>query len=141
MITENLGALQRRFTLSLAKLIVHIYDSGFEASVAESYRSDEQAELNALTDAGRIRVALLTKGEFPSLAAAIKASTSHGIKASVHRNRLAQDLNLFKNGVFLTSSIDYKQFGDWWKALNPEARWGGDWGDSDHFSFEFNGVK
>lgn len=137
----DLGVLQRRFTLATARLIDHIYEAGFEATYDEAKRSDEQAAINALTHDQRTRVALLTKAEFPQLAAAIAASTSHGIVHSVHRLRLAVDLNLFKDGKYLDDTADYLPFGTWWKAQNPEARWGGDWGDADHFSFEYQGVK
>lgn len=138
----DLGALQRKFTLATAKLIEHIYESGFEATYDEAHRSDEQAAINALTIDQRKRVALLTKGEFPVFAQAIAVSTSRGINHSVHRLRLALDLNLFKDGKFLSDAADYLPFGAWWKAQNPEiAHWGGDWGDADHFSFEYQGVK
>jgi hypothetical protein len=140
--SDNLSVLQRRHTLALAKLIVHIYDSEYECTWDEAKRTDEQAAINALTHDQRARVALLTKGEFPSLAAAIASSTSKGINHSVHRLRLAVDLNLFKDGKFLTDAADYLPFGAWWKSQNPDvARWGGDWGDADHFSFEYQGVK
>lgn len=140
---DNLGTLQRKFTLATAKLIEHIYDSGFEATYDEAHRTDEQAAINTLTIAQRERVALLTKGEFPALAAAIAASKAKGINHSVHRLRLAVDLNLFKDGHFLTDAADYLPFGAWWKSAFGQynARWGGDWGDADHFSFEYGGVK
>lgn len=141
--SSDLSVLQRKFTLATAKLIEHIYDSGFEATYDEAHRTDEQAALNALSLAQRERVALLTKGEFPALAAAIASSKGKGINHSVHRLRLAVDLNLFKNGAFLEDVADYLPFGAWWKSTfaGYNARWGGDWGDADHFSFEYQGVK
>lgn len=141
--SADLGALQRKFCLATAKLIDHIYDSGYEATYDEAHRTDEQAAINALSKDQRTRVALLTKGEFPQLAYAIANSTSRGINHSVHRLRLALDLNLFKDGTFLTDAADYLQFGAWWESTFKDwgARWGGRWGDSDHFSFEFEGIK
>jgi len=50
-------------------------------------------------------------------------------------------LNLFKDDKFLDSAADYIPFGGFWKTLHPAARWGGDFGDADHFSFEYQGVK
>ena len=44
-----------------------------------------------------------------------------GHEESTHLYGLGQDYNLFING-------------DW-------IRWGGDWGDFNHFSFEWQGVK
>ena len=138
---EDLSVLQRRHLLHTARLIEHIYEAGYEATWGEGKRSDEQAEINALSAAERQRVALLLKAEFPSLAAAIAKSTSHGIRASVHRLGLAMDLNLFKDGSYCASKEDYQSFGEFWKGLDPLARWGGDFDDADHFSFEHNGVK
>jgi hypothetical protein len=67
--------------------------------------------------------------------------TGH-MKHSLHYVRLAQDLNLFKNGVLLTKSEAYKRLGDAWKVLDPLNRWGGDFpGDGNHFSMEHDGRK
>lgn len=139
----TLGQLQRAFTLSTAKLIEHIYEAGFEATYDEAHRTPEQAAINALTLDQRKRVSLLTKGEFPVFSAAMQTSTSKGINHSVHSLRLALDLNLFEDGRFLDDTAAYLPFGAWWKAnfSSYEARWGGDWGDADHFSFEYQGVK
>lgn len=61
---------------------------------------------------------------------------------SLHYVRLAQDINLFKDGQLLRKSEEYKRLGDTWKALNPLNRWGGDFpGDGNHFSMEFQGRK
>jgi hypothetical protein len=68
------------------------------------------------------------------------AGTGH-MKDSLHYIRLAQDLNLFKDGVYLTKSEDYKRLGEAWKAFNPLNRWGGDFKspDGNHFSMIFEG--
>jgi hypothetical protein len=69
-----------------------------------------------------------------------KKSYSHS--RSTHKLRLAIDLNLFKDGVYLTSTEAHRHFGAWWKAQHPLARWGGDFdgGDGNHYSFEHDGV-
>jgi hypothetical protein len=56
---------------------------------------------------------------------------------SAHYDRLAIDLNLFKSGVYLTSSEDHKPFGDFWKSLHPLCTWGGNFKkpDGNHYSF------
>jgi D-alanyl-D-alanine carboxypeptidase len=143
MNTLTLGQLQRKFLIATAHLIEKIYEDGFEGTYDEAHRTDEQAAINALTLDQRKRVALLTKSEFPQFAAAMEASTSKGVNHSVHRLRLALDLNLFKDGKFLDDAADYLPFGTWWKSTFQAfgARWGGDWGDADHFSFEYGGVK
>jgi hypothetical protein len=53
-------------------------------------------------------------------------------------------LNLFKNGVWLTTLNDYKPLGEWWEQQSTSAVtccWGGRFHDADHFSLEHNGVR
>lgn len=74
---------------------------------------------------------------------------SYGHPKSVHRKRLAIDLNLFRNGEYLEDSEDHRRAGNFWKKLNPNARWGGDFKnskgepepDGNHYSFEYEGMK
>lgn len=65
----------------------------------------------------------------------------HGKPGGAHSKRLALDLNLFLDGVYLVKTSDHKIFGDFWKKLHPLARWGGDFEDGNHYSFEYEGVK
>ena len=60
---------------------------------------------------------------------------------SNHYIRLAQDLNLFKDNVYLTDSVAYKRLGEAWKSLHPLNRWGGDFKskDGNHFSMLWEG--
>lgn len=60
---------------------------------------------------------------------------------SCHYVRLAIDLNLFFEGNYLTRTEDHKRFGEYWKRLDPLARWGGDFQDGNHYSFEHNGRR
>ena len=64
-----------------------------------------------------------------------------GMENSVHKSRLAVDLQLFKDGEYLTDTEDYRQFGEYWKALGYHNRWGGDFSspDGNHFSYEHQG--
>jgi hypothetical protein len=52
---------------------------------------------------------------------------------SQHYNKLAADLNLFKDGVFLSRTEDHKEFGAYWEALHPSCRWGGRYKDGNHY--------
>lgn len=137
----SLSKLQQEFSAHLAELFTHIIDTGMTFTLGDSYRSQEQACINSLTISQRKQVEILLQAQFPELAAAIGGSTGVGINHSVHRLRLAQDLNLFKDGVYLTDPDPYKELGQWWKGQHPDARYGGDWNDDDHFSFEYQGVK
>lgn len=58
-----------------------------------------------------------------------------------HQKRLAIDLNIFINDVFSEDIKHYNVLADYWKGLDPENVWGGDWrgnffginGDYHHF--------
>ena len=56
---------------------------------------------------------------------------------SFHYIRSAIDLNLFENGKWLTQTEDHKLLGKYWKSLDPECTWGGDFPDPDgnHYSY------
>jgi len=60
---------------------------------------------------------------------------------SAHYERLAVDLNLFKDGKYLTDTASHEPFGWFWKSLHPLCRWGGDFQspDGNHYSIEHNG--
>jgi len=62
-------------------------------------------------------------------------------KNSNHYIKLAQDINLFKDGVFLKDSLDHAPFGAFWESLSPECVWGGRWGDGNHYAVEYMGRK
>ncbi len=54
---------------------------------------------------------------------------------SFHYDRLAIDLNLFKDGKYLSTTEDHRVLGEYWQALDPECTWGGDFQDGNHYSF------
>lgn len=64
-----------------------------------------------------------------------------GHERSTHLYGLAMDLNLFRDGVFLTETSDHELLGVFWESLHPLCRWGGWWDDGNHYSLEHNGVK
>jgi len=64
--------------------------------------------------------------------------TDH-MKNSLHYVKLAQDLSLFHDGVYLTSSNAYEELGKYWESLG--GAWGGRFGDGNHFSLEHEGKK
>ncbi len=78
--------------------------------------------------------------EYAMIYAALKKGAAH----SIHEKRLGLDLQLFRDGVYLTASEDYQPLGDYWKSLRPGNRWGGDFDinlaspgqqrDGNHFS-------
>lgn len=62
------------------------------------------------------------------------AKTGHKVN-SKHYSRLAIDLNLFKDSVWLKETEDHKELGTFWESLDPECVWGGRWQDGNHYQF------
>lgn len=116
MTTETLGEKQRRFTLMAAKLIEHIYASGYQATFGDAYRDPR------------------VHGQMGA-----KKVNSYSAANSCHKLRLAVDLQLFKDGVYLTSTEDYTFAGKYWESIG--GTWGGRFNDGNHFSIEHNGYK
>ena len=65
------------------------------------------------------------------------------MKNSLHYIGLADDLYLYKNGVYLKKSEEYAFAGEKWKTMHPLACWGGDFeaADGNHFSITYQGRK
>lgn len=62
-----------------------------------------------------------------------------GIANSLHHKKLAIDINLFKDGVYLRDTASYEFLGVYWEAMG--GTWGGRFGDGNHFSIEHEGVR
>lgn len=58
-------------------------------------------------------------------------------KGSWHGKGLAIDINLFKDGEYLTDSHDHLILGQYWQALG--GTWGGLWDDGNHYSWNERG--
>jgi len=104
------------FTLALAYLIIEARTRGFEVAL------DEATE--RLTE---------------------KDPTSDHRLGSLHHDGLAADLLLYKAGVYLAKTEDYRPLGEWWEAYGfanklPLA-WGGRFNDGNHFSLSRGGKK
>ena len=77
----------------------------------------------------------------PRLHGALGTKMGYGHAKSAHKQRLAIDLNLFKDGVFRGDTEAHRELGEWWERRHPLARWGGRFADGNHYSFEVDGVK
>jgi hypothetical protein len=66
------------------------------------------------------------------------AKTGHS-ENSCHYIRLAIDLNLFKDGRFLTRTEDHRKLGEFWESIG--GSWGDRFNDGNHYSLEWNGRK
>lgn len=112
----TLGAKQELFAQLVAALIQQAKALGFTVRLGEAWRPPETAQLYARKGIGSAN--------------------------SLHCDRLAVDLLLFKNGRYLSQTEDYQPLGAWWKKQHPLCRWGGDFKsrpDGNHFSLEHDG--
>lgn len=112
----TLGQKQRLFTKLLAQLIEYAYSQGYELTLGDAYRD-------------------------PRVHGDIGVKKSYSSANSSHKERLACDLNLFKDGVYLTTTEAHKPLGAYWKSLHPDCRWGGDFSapDGNHYSMTHQG--
>ncbi len=106
---------QSLFVRLVGLLIAEAYARGYELTFGEALRTKEQAKLNAAKDLG--------------------------ISNSLHLDQLAIDLNLFKDGQWLTTTEAHQPLGEWWEKLHPLCRWGGRFGDGNHYSVTHEGRK
>lgn len=112
---KTLGEVQREFTRDVADLIDFIYDSGYEATLGDAYRS-------------------------PKSHGAMGEKGPYGRATSAHKQRLAIDLNLFKDGKYLSSTKDHQPIGEFWESLRQNNVWGGRFDDGNHYSRRYNGI-
>ena len=57
----------------------------------------------------------------------------YGSKSSLHNSRLAIDLNLFRDGVYLQETEDHARLGAWWESQG--GIWGGRFDDGNHYEW------
>ena len=112
----TLGEKQRLFARLLADFVLRIYALGYEVTFGDAYRD-------------------------PRLHGELGEAKGYGAPSSCHKLRLAVNLNLFKNGKFLSATEDHKPLGQVWQSMHPLARWGGQFNDGNHYSFEHEGHK
>ena len=95
----------------LGQLIGWAYSQGCELTLGEAMRTPEQQKLY------------------------VGQGKSKALK-SKHLDKLAIDLNLFVGGEYKADKESYRTLGEYWKSLDPENVWGGDWGwDANHFQY------
>jgi hypothetical protein len=110
---ESLREKQSRFAGMVAKLILQAESMGYAVTLGEAWRSPFEAH--------RL------------------ASLGAGIKNSLHCDRLAIDLQLFRDGEWLHRNGDYAAVGECWASMG--GAWGGRFGDGNHFSLAHEGRK
>jgi hypothetical protein len=106
------------FTYALAQLVMKARELGFEAAFAE----------------GMDRKTL-------------KDPTTDHMKGSLHELGLAQDVDLYKDGVYLTQTADHVLLGQWWESYGVLMGWPLVWGgrfthpDGNHYSHRWGGKS
>ena len=104
---------QNKCSKYVGMLILWAYEHNYALTLGEVKRTQEQQ--NLYIQQGKTKVA-----------------------RSNHQDSLAIDLALFIDGVYKTDSADYKPLGEFWKSLDPNNVWGGDWKrflDGNHFEY------
>ena len=100
--------------MMVSLLIQYAYEQGYELTLGDAYRD-------------------------PRVHGAVGEKESYSSSRSLHKSRLAIDLNLFKDGKYLTSTEDHKPLGEFWESIG--GTWGGRFNDGNHYSMEHEGRK
>lgn len=108
----TLSGAQRQFARDIATLILRAYEMGYEVTVGDFYRD-------------------------PRVHGKYGEKVSYASANSEHKRRLAADLNLFRDGVYLTKTDDHRALGAVWESLRPENKWGGRWDDGNHYQRDY----
>lgn len=64
------------------------------------------------------------------------AKTGHKIR-SKHYSHLAIDINLFKDGDYITDSEGHRELGEFWESLDDECVWGGGFSNKDYNHYQY----
>lgn len=105
---------QVKFAQMTSALIAKAFELGYEVTLGDAYRD-------------------------PRLHGEIGVKMGYGHPKSCHKLRLAIDLNLFRNGVFITDDKGHKELGEWWELQG--GSWGGRWKDYNHYSLAWEGMR
>lgn len=63
----------------------------------------------------------------------------YGSRRSLHSERLAIDINLYREGIWLDKTEDHTPLAEFWEGLG--GSWGGRFGDGNHYSLEHGGRR
>ena len=105
---------QEKFSQMVAHLILHAANIGYGVTLGDAYRD-------------------------PRVFGEVGTKKGYGRSQSNHKVRLAIDLNLFKDGRYLTETEDHQPLGEYWESIG--GSWGGRFNDGNHYSLEYNGRR
>lgn len=98
---------QVAFARMVPRLINKAFELGYDVTLGDTYRD-------------------------PRVHGAMGEKKSYSAAKSFHKQRLAIDLNLFKNGTYLTGQRDHQHLGEYWESIG--GTWGGRFKDPNHYS-------
>ena len=110
---ESLGEKQRRFPLMVADLIRWAYAHGYQVTLGDAYRD-------------------------PRVYGIPGETRGYGHPYSAHKLRLAIDLNLFRDGEYLTDGKAHAPLHDYWDSIGGGKRIEA---DMNHYSLEHDGRR
>lgn len=97
-----------KFASMVPRLIDKAFALGYEVTLGDAYRD-------------------------PRVFGEVGVAKGYGTPSSKHKSRLAIDLNLFRDGKFLTETADHKVLGEWWESQG--GIWGGKFNDGNHYEW------
>jgi hypothetical protein len=109
---SELGEKQRKLTRLLPRLLDKAHELGYEVTLGDAYRD-------------------------PRVFGRVGERQGYGNPNSNHKRRLAFDLNLFKDGQYLTRTSDHAELGAFWESLDDDCVWGGQFNDGNHYSIRY----
>jgi len=112
----RLGEKQELFARLIAEHIIWLYSKGYAVRGGDWFRD---ARVH-----GKVGV---KKG--------------YGAAYSMHKDKCALDINLFKDGKFLTSTAGHLESGEKWESRHALCCWGGRFDDGNHYSITDGGRK
>lgn len=113
---SSLYKKQVQFAWMAARLLDKAKELGYEVTTGDAYRD-------------------------PRVHGEVGVRKGYGHRNSNHKQRLAIDLNLFKDGQYLETTKAHQALGEWWESQG--GSWGGRFkgGDANHYSLEYNGMR
>lgn len=112
----TLGEKQELFMRLLPRLIDKAHELGFEIRGGDLFRD-------------------------PRVHGQVGEKKSYSAASSCHKMKLAIDLNLFRDGEYLTTTEDHRLLGEWWEQQHALTCWGGRFSDANHYSLTHEGSK
>ena len=110
----TLGEKQELFSRLIAEHVLWLYEQGYKVRWGDTFRD-------------------------PRVHGIVGEQKGYGNAFSMHKDKCAADLNLFRNGEYLTKTSDHQTSGEKWESRHELCAWGGRWNDGNHYSLTHGG--